>query len=195
MKDGWNVQKESSVLTRRDYLLAWILALCALAIIGSILKVIFFRGSHSAWGVAFGAYAIFSITFWLAFCYEHKDHGLLCKLSRLPAAFILPAHGILTLAWYLIGGTFGQTKTQSKPPTRHRTKQVATSGLAIGDRVVFSAPGSGRIEGVVARFNKKTVKVISQPDEYWNVPPESLTKIRSAIPSRKKGSGLQLVRG
>jgi hypothetical protein len=52
----------------------------------------------------------------------------------------------------------------------------------IGDRVVFQPPGQGPVEGMLTRYNKKTVTVITNDGRQWNVSPTFLSK---AGPSRE----------
>jgi hypothetical protein len=67
--------------------------------------------------------------------------------------------------------------------------------LQIGDKVRFTAPGYDPIEGVVARFNQKTVKVINKPGESWNVPYESLTKLKQLKETVPASPSLRLIKG
>ena len=56
----------------------------------------------------------------------------------------------------------------------------------IGDRVTFQPPGQGPLEGMLTRYNKKTVTVITDDGRQWNVSPAFLSK---AVPSKSKNSG------
>jgi hypothetical protein len=47
----------------------------------------------------------------------------------------------------------------------------------IGDRVVFQPPGQGPIEGVLTRYNRKSVTVVTDDGRQWNVSPGFLNKI------------------
>ncbi|MBD2749494.1 hypothetical protein IC232_22710 [Microvirga sp. BT688] len=47
----------------------------------------------------------------------------------------------------------------------------------IGDRVTFQPPGQGQLEGMLTRFNKKTVTVITGTGQRWNVSPTLLGRI------------------
>ena len=46
----------------------------------------------------------------------------------------------------------------------------------IGDRVSFQPPGQGPIEGMLTRYNKKTVTVVTDGGRQWNVSPTFLSK-------------------
>ncbi len=47
----------------------------------------------------------------------------------------------------------------------------------IGDRVAFQSPGQGSVEGMLTRYNKKTVTVITDDGRQWNVSPNFLSKV------------------
>ena len=46
----------------------------------------------------------------------------------------------------------------------------------IGDRVAFHATGHGTVEGMLTRYNRKTVTVIADDGRQWNVSPSLLRK-------------------
>jgi hypothetical protein len=45
----------------------------------------------------------------------------------------------------------------------------------IGDRVAFRPPGHGQVEGMLTRYNKKTVTIITDDGRQWNVSPTFLS--------------------
>jgi hypothetical protein len=47
----------------------------------------------------------------------------------------------------------------------------------IGERVRFHPPGRGELTGVLTRYNKKTVTVITEDGQHWNVAPGLLSKL------------------
>jgi hypothetical protein len=55
----------------------------------------------------------------------------------------------------------------------------------IGDRVAFQPPGHGPVEGMLTRYNKKTVTVVTDDGRQWNVSPTFLSK---AVPPKGKNS-------
>src|ERR1700722_16931078 len=55
----------------------------------------------------------------------------------------------------------------------------------IGDRVVFQPSGQVQVEGMLTRYNKKTVVVIAEDGRQWNVSPHLLSKPKS--PKTSKG--------
>ena len=46
----------------------------------------------------------------------------------------------------------------------------------IGDRVAFQASGRALVEGMLTRYNRKTVTVITEDGRQWNVSPSFLRK-------------------
>lgn len=51
--------------------------------------------------------------------------------------------------------------------------------LKIGERVTFHPEGHAPLFGIVTRYNKKTVTVITDPGQHWNVAPGLLRKADS----------------
>lgn len=47
----------------------------------------------------------------------------------------------------------------------------------IGDRVTFQPEGRGPVEGMLTRYNEKTVTVITDDGRQWNVSPNLLSKM------------------
>ena len=52
--------------------------------------------------------------------------------------------------------------------------------FSIGDRVMFQPAGRAPVVGVLARYNKKTVTVVTDAGERWNVAPSFLQRIVEA---------------
>ena len=46
----------------------------------------------------------------------------------------------------------------------------------IGDRVAFQPPGRRSVEGVLTRYNRKTVTIVADDGRQWNVSPTFLSK-------------------
>lgn len=46
----------------------------------------------------------------------------------------------------------------------------------IGDLVIFQPPGQEQVNGMLTRYNKKTVTVVTQDGRQWNVSPTFLRK-------------------
>src|SRR3954452_16071514 len=71
-------------------------------------------------------------------------------------------------------------------PLQYEYLQIPRSGLVqfkIGDRVVFQAEGGRPVEGMLTRYNRKTVTVITDDGRQWNVSPALLSK---AVPATSK---------
>ena len=56
----------------------------------------------------------------------------------------------------------------------------------IGDRVTFQPEGRQPLVGMLTRYNKKTVTVITENGQHWNVAPGLL---RKAAPTDKTSTG------
>ncbi len=56
----------------------------------------------------------------------------------------------------------------------------------IGDRVTFQPGGHAPVVGMLTRYNRKTVTVITDDGQHWNVSPSLL---RKAGPSKNTDSG------
>jgi hypothetical protein len=66
----------------------------------------------------------------------------------------------------------------------------------IGDRVSFQPEGRGIVVGILTRYNKKSVTVITEAGERWNVAPQFLHRVvesgtteegnPNVVPIRKK---------
>ena len=54
----------------------------------------------------------------------------------------------------------------------------------IGDRVTFQADGRGSVEGMLTRYNRKSVTVVTDDGHRWNVSPAFLS--RATGPSAAK---------
>ena len=60
----------------------------------------------------------------------------------------------------------------------------------IGDRVTFRSPGAGQVDGMLTRYNRKTVTVITEDGRQWNVSPSLLRKVIMAEPTSTEGSNI-----
>ncbi|WP_230534060.1 hypothetical protein [Microvirga roseola] len=57
----------------------------------------------------------------------------------------------------------------------------------IGDRVTFQPPGQGPLEGMLTRYNKKTVTVITDTGQRWNVSPTVLSRVKPTKDAKRLG--------
>ena len=54
----------------------------------------------------------------------------------------------------------------------------------IGEKVSFSPPGRGEVTGMLVKYNKKTVSVVTEDGQKWNVSPHLLERVKK--PQRKE---------
>jgi hypothetical protein len=57
-----------------------------------------------------------------------------------------------------------------------------------GEQVSFEPPGRGKQVGTLVKYNKKTVTVITESGQTWNVSPHLLNKVKS-VNQKNKNSG------
>lgn len=55
-----------------------------------------------------------------------------------------------------------------------------------GDQVCFEAPGRSKQFGTLVKYNKKTVTVITESGQKWNVSPHLLSKIKDVKSNKNK---------
>jgi hypothetical protein len=53
----------------------------------------------------------------------------------------------------------------------------------IGDRVTFEPDGRASVTGMLTRYNKKTVTVVTEDGQHWNVSPHYLRKAKVGEPA------------
>ncbi len=63
----------------------------------------------------------------------------------------------------------------------------------IGERVKFSPSGRPDVVGIVTQYNKKTVTVITDSGEHWNVAPGLLSKVGAASGDSAQGRHIRVV--
>jgi len=51
----------------------------------------------------------------------------------------------------------------------------------IGDRVTFQPQGRAPVVGMLTRYNRKTVTVITDDGHHWNVAPHFLRRVESSV--------------
>lgn len=60
----------------------------------------------------------------------------------------------------------------------------------IGDRVTFQADGRGSVEGMLTRYNRKTVTIVTDDGHQWNVSPSFLSRATSTQPKHQGGANV-----
>jgi hypothetical protein len=55
-----------------------------------------------------------------------------------------------------------------------------------GEQVSFEPPGRGRQIGTLVKFNKKTVTIITENGQKWNVSPHLLSKVKNVRQKDKR---------
>ena len=58
----------------------------------------------------------------------------------------------------------------------------------IGDRVVFQPPGEASVAGMLTRYNRKTVTVITDEGRKWNVSPGVISRVIPTEATKAGGS-------
>ena len=64
----------------------------------------------------------------------------------------------------------------------------------IGERVKFHPEGSPELLGTLTRYNKKTVTVVTDAGQHWNVSPSLLTKAAPPGTASSNSNGAGVVR-
>ena len=75
---------------------------------------------------------------------------------------------------------------------RDMRAHVGMLEFRIGDRVTFQPSGRGPLEGVLSRYNRKTVTVITDDGAQWNVSPGFLSKVGAAKSTDASGTVVSL---
>jgi hypothetical protein len=68
----------------------------------------------------------------------------------------------------------------------HRHKEMMQ--FSPGDQVCFEPAGRGKQFGTLVKYNQKTVTVITESGQKWNVSPHLLSKVKT-VKSRKDSRG------
>jgi hypothetical protein len=74
-----------------------------------------------------------------------------------------------------------------------RTHQTML-GFSLGERVWFQPEGPARRHGVVTRYNKKTITVVTDAGEHWKVSPTALHKDQGSNKASVSGNVIPLRR-
>ena len=63
----------------------------------------------------------------------------------------------------------------------------------VGERVAFQPPGHHTLQGVLTRYNRKTVTVVTDDHGQWNVPPSLLRKVGTSAGGDASGTSVVLM--
>ncbi len=66
---------------------------------------------------------------------------------------------------------------------------AAMLDFRIGDRVAFQPDGRGVVYGMLTRYNRKTVTVITDDGQHWNVAPSLLRSAEPGASAQPAGGG------
>jgi hypothetical protein len=64
--------------------------------------------------------------------------------------------------------------------------------FSIGERVTFNPGGRPPVMGMLVRYNKKTVTVVTDDGQRWNIAPALLRKVEAKDVTPKKGNIIQI---
>jgi len=62
--------------------------------------------------------------------------------------------------------------------------------FTVGDRVTFRPDGCGPVQGMLTRYNRKTVTVVTDDGRQWNVSPSLLSRAAPARTASRPGSNV-----
>ena len=63
----------------------------------------------------------------------------------------------------------------------HMRAHAQMLAFRIGDRVSFQPQGRAPVVGMLTRYNRKTVTVITDDGHHWNVSPQFLRRVESSV--------------
>ena len=70
----------------------------------------------------------------------------------------------------------------------------AMLGFRVGERVKFRPDGGPELVGTLTRYNKKTVTVVTDAGQHWNVSPSLLTNADAPRTANANSNGIGVVR-
>jgi len=62
--------------------------------------------------------------------------------------------------------------------------------FSIGEKVCFSPPGHGELAGILVKYNKKTVTVLTEDGQKWNVSPHLLTRPKGSKQTQNRSGNV-----
>lgn len=76
---------------------------------------------------------------------------------------------------------------------RDMRAHVGMLEFRVGERVAFQPPGHRMLQGVLTRYNRQTVTVITDDHGQWNVAPSFLRKVGAAAGTDASGTNVVLL--
>lgn len=65
--------------------------------------------------------------------------------------------------------------------------------FSVGEKVGFHPSGRGMVVGILVKYNRKTVTVLTEDGERWNVSPHVIEKVRKGdTKARKSGNVIEI---
>jgi len=65
--------------------------------------------------------------------------------------------------------------------------------FSVGEKVCFYPPGGSEVVGALVKYNKKTVTVLTEDGQKWNVSPHLLQKVKGTKQKgKKRGNVIEL---
>ncbi|MFQ5355508.1 MAG: hypothetical protein ACE5DY_03275 [Mariprofundaceae bacterium] len=58
--------------------------------------------------------------------------------------------------------------------------------FSVGERVSFHHSGHGVLLGILIKYNKKTVTILTQDGQKWNVSPHLLSRVKECVRKTRK---------
>ena len=62
--------------------------------------------------------------------------------------------------------------------------------FSVGEKVLFTPPGHGEVNGILVKYNKKTVTVLTEEGQKWNVSPHLLERAKEPKQREKKSGNV-----
>jgi hypothetical protein len=73
---------------------------------------------------------------------------------------------------------------------RHVEAHASMLEFRIGERVCFHPDGRPTVTGMITRYNKKTVSIVTDDGHRWNVAPQFLERVASRAVAKSTGNNV-----
>jgi len=64
--------------------------------------------------------------------------------------------------------------------------------FSVGEKVSFSPSGRDDVSGILVKYNKKTVTVLTEDGQKWNISPHLLEKEKGSKKNKKSGNVIEI---